>query len=254
MNSQDIRLLSFDLDGTLLGNPEGTERFREAWERLDKKNRPVLCYNTGRLLEDTLQVIKAEGLPSPDYCICGVGTLIYDYQQSEISRDFAEGLRDGWDLDMVSHIMASLDGTVLQPGEFQNNYKSSWYLIDAEDSQIDRIRVLMQEAGLKVNVVYSSARDLDILPWNATKGNALLWLMEKLHIRPREVVVGGDTGNDCSMFQIPGVRGIIVANAMPELLALREKEDNYPAGHKTAEGIIEGLIKWGVFSRSPQRR
>ncbi len=83
------------------------------------------------------------------------------------------------------------------------------------------IRTLEQglgESDLRVKVVYSSSRDLDILPANATKGGALQWLCTYLKIPLNQVLVAGDTGNDNSLFQLPGVRGIIVENAQPELL------------------------------------
>ena len=47
-----IRLFSADLDGTLLGNPESTHRFKTAWESLDPATRPLLVYNSGRLIDD----------------------------------------------------------------------------------------------------------------------------------------------------------------------------------------------------------
>ena len=245
-----IKLLSFDLDGTLIGKREGTKRFNEIWNTLPRENCPLLCYNTGRLFKDTLQVIESEGLPSPDYCICGVGTLVYDYNKKEIDHDFFYSLQKGWNLDAVSEIMTSLEGAVLQPVEFQNEYKSSWYLPDAEETQINEIKRLMSGAELKVNVVYSSSRDLDILPQNATKGNALLFLMDKLNIQQKELAVGGDTGNDSSMFHLPGTRGIIVANAMPELLELKNRESVYLASGEMADGILEGLAHFGVLKKS----
>ena len=47
-----IRLFSTDLDGTILGNPESANRFKLAWEALDKDKRPLLVFNTGRSVRD----------------------------------------------------------------------------------------------------------------------------------------------------------------------------------------------------------
>ena len=88
-------MLSFDLDGTLTGNPDATLRFRETWESLEKENRPLLCYNSGRLLKSMLDLIDSSDLPAPDYCICGVGTLIYDYEKESQIKDFLSTLTTG---------------------------------------------------------------------------------------------------------------------------------------------------------------
>ncbi len=243
----DIRFLSFDLDGTLLGDREAIRRFRKVWNIIPGEVRPLLCYNTGRLFEDTLQIIEEEGLPLPDYCICGVGTLVYDFCKKKIESDFFTSLHAGWDSEIVFKIMSSFEGAVLQPLKYQNDFKSSWYLLDADDSQIDEIRVRMSLAELDVNIVYSSSRDLDILPRNATKGKALMWLLEKLNIRSEELIVGGDTGNDSSMFLLPGVKGIVVANAMPELLELKDRAGVYVSQGSFTDGILEGLAFFGVI-------
>ena len=84
----NIKLLSSDLDGTLLGKPDATLAFRKTWESIDPDKRPLLCMNTGRLLKDTLEVVKKSDLPRPDYLICGVGTLIYDMKSKSVMKEF----------------------------------------------------------------------------------------------------------------------------------------------------------------------
>ena len=69
-----IRLFATDLDGTLLGNPESAQRFKEAWENLPRSQRPCLVYNSGRSIKDTLSLIAARKLTEADYLIGGVGT------------------------------------------------------------------------------------------------------------------------------------------------------------------------------------
>ena len=51
-DSRPIKLFSTDLDGTLLGNPEATLRFATAWAALPAATRPLLVYNSGRLVDE----------------------------------------------------------------------------------------------------------------------------------------------------------------------------------------------------------
>jgi glycogen debranching enzyme len=122
------------------------------------------------------------------------------------------------------------------------------------DQAIQQLEDLLNAEGLTVSVVYSSARDLDILPKMANKGNALGWLMNELGMKAEDVIVAGDTGNDSAMFLIPGIRGIIVENAQPELSARTLSVHPYQAQDYCADGVLEGLQHYGVIQEIPQYR
>ncbi|MBI9107058.1 MAG: HAD-IIB family hydrolase [Spirochaetales bacterium] len=251
---EHIQLLSFDLDGTLTGNPDATLRFRKTWEGLEEEKRPLLCYNSGRLLKSTLELIDFSDLPAPDYCICGVGTLIYDYKKDSQIKEFLSTLTTGWDLGKVREILNTFEDIKEQPAKFQDRFKSSWFLYDASLEKIKEVNSELTKAGLKVNLVYSSSRDLDILPVYANKGNALKWLIDQIGIEAESVIVGGDTGNDSSMFLIPGIKGIVVENAQPELYAATIKVPTYIAKQTIADGILEGLLHYGVICKIADTR
>ena len=76
--STTIRLFSSDLDGTLLGNPESSQRFKTAWNALAPESRPLLVYNSGRLVADLRRWVDDGTLPAADYFIGGVGTQVFD--------------------------------------------------------------------------------------------------------------------------------------------------------------------------------
>ena len=250
--SSSIQLFSTDLDGTLLGNPESTRRFIAAWTSLTSPDRPILVFNSGRLVEDMRALVDAGLLPKPDYYIGGVGTEIHDAKTDRSLTDWSEELDRDWDRDRVHAILRDLDDTSPQPDHFQNAYKSSWYLHDAKPGRIREIEMLIQHSGLKATLVYSSSRDLDVLPTAATKGGALNWLCQKLGVPLSRVAVAGDTGNDSSMFDLPGVSGIVVQNAQPELLEATIKHRQFHLSRQImADGVIEGLCHYGVACAPP---
>lgn len=247
----DCQLLCCDLDGTLLGKPDATLLFKEAWLQLDPGRRPRLVYNTGRLLQDARRTVQRSDLPPADYLICGVGTLIYDEGAQATMREFSDIMSESWDRDRAEEVVRSLTQAVKQPARFQNAFKSSWYLHQAPDELIAALRQGLREAGIEAVVVYSSHRDLDILPKYANKGNALEWLVGHLELCPEHVVVAGDSGNDSAMFLIPGVRGIVVENAQPELVEATLGLPCHRAQSICADGVIEGLVRFGVLPSPP---
>ena len=245
-----VRLACFDLDGTLLGKPDATLAFRHAWLGLPTAQRPVLVYNTGRMLADSLRQLRRTDLPAPDYLICGVGTLIYRCATQEVVQEFTEIMNGGWNRALAVEVVTQTTHATEQPAHFQSPFKSSWYLHHASSEIIDGLRGALELAGLEATVVYSSDRDLDVLPKLADKGNSLEWLAKHLHISTHEILVAGDTGNDSAMFLIPGVRGIVVENAQPELLEAVLPFRPYLAHAICADGVLEGMRHFGFLAEA----
>ncbi|MGJ3241398.1 MAG: HAD-IIB family hydrolase [Opitutales bacterium] len=242
-----VRLFATDLDGTILGKPDAAAAFQLNWSGLPDERRPLLCYNTGRLLDDVLNLVKAKQLPEPDYIIAGVGTTIYDFRNRKQVKAFSEVLEEGWDRERAEAVIRETTKARPQPAHFQTPYKTSWYLENADEETLQNLEQALEAAGLEINIVYSSNIDLDVLPKFANKGNALSWLLKHLRIPRGETLVAGDTGNDSAMFRKRGVRGIVVGNAQPELLEMTVALPVYQAEGNCADGVMEGLQYFGVF-------
>ena len=214
-----------------------------------------LILSTGRRLEDVLSGFEREGLPEPDAIIAQVGTEIYlppfssgmaplaawkERLQGDFSRGRALGFLDG------------IEGVEMQLPEFNTALKVSVFLDKAPDPHAAAERVVrrIEEAGERDNyrVLWSSSRDLDIIPAAAGKGNAIRYLLEHLELDPDRLIVAGDSGNDLSMFEAFPC-GIVVANAQPELHILREAADSehFFATAKCAGGVAEGLRHFGLL-------
>jgi len=248
-----VKLFSTDLDGTLLGNPESSHRFKVAWEALTPEARPLLVYNSGRLVDDLSRFLGNGVLPQPDYCIGGVGTQVFDARAGRMLDELRAHLAESWNRAAVDEVVRQFPGVRPQPDEFQHEFKSSWFLDRAPPEAIRELKRQLGEAGLNVKVVYSSAHDLDVLPRNATKGGALRWLCARLSLPLDRVLVAGDTGNDISMFRLPGVRGIIVENALPELYEATVDVTTYSSRQILADGVLDGLCHYGVVCVLPTK-
>ncbi|MBD0825124.1 MULTISPECIES: HAD-IIB family hydrolase [Aestuariibaculum] len=242
-----IKLLSFDIDNTLIEFHTLKSNFKKIWKKY-KPEGIILTYNTGRLIDDVLRLIKKGVLPKPDYIIGGVGTLIYDCNKGCVVKEFNDVLDEGWDLDAVEKLIQSIDHPISdQPAKFQHSYKRSYFFHDANDELIESIEADFAKANMLVNIVYSGNKFLDVLPKWANKGNALQWLLSKLDLTPENVLVAGDSGNDSAMFNMKGIRGIVVANAHEELYKFTKYRQVYHSEGDHGNGVVEGLIYYKVL-------
>ena len=249
-------VLASDIDNTLTGDRPALERLARRLKRLREAGRLFLILSTGRRLGQVLDGFDKEGLPQGDAIISQVGTEIYlppfaeemdplpawqERLDTKFSRREAESFLDG------------IEGLTMQPEIYNTPLKVSCYLDKTPDpdAAAQEIERRVQAAGKEhvYQVIWSSGRDLDIIPAAAGKGKAIHFLLSFVELEAEPVIVAGDSGNDRTMFE-EFQRGIIVANAQPELKALREREedDHYRAEARYAAGVMEGLRYFGVVS------
>ena len=246
----DIKLLSFDIDNTLIDFKTHKTNFNKVWKKHKPNKSPLLAYNTGRLIDDVLMLIENDTLPKPDFIIGGVGTLIYDFKNRSMVKEFNDVLDEGWDIQSVEQIIQKIDHPISeQPNKYQHAYKRSYFLHDANESLLSKIEKEFADADMYINVVYSGEQYLDILPKWANKGNALQWLLKKLNIDSNEILVAGDSGNDSAMFNMKNVKGIVVANAHEELYKFTKHRQIYHSESLHGDGVIEGLVYYGILPK-----
>jgi sucrose-6F-phosphate phosphohydrolase len=236
---EQVNLLISDLDGTLLGDQRALDEFK-SWY-VQKEDELRIVYSSGRFLESICESIELHGLPAPAGIICGVGTEIHDLMAGERVADWPS-CRQTWSAEAVRAVCATIDSLEEQPRHLLSDFKVSYYGDDLTEIELARLERKLESLGQDVSIVYSSNRDLDILPAGTNKGTAARFLSERWSIGADRVIVAGDTGNDAGMFCC-GFRGIVVGNARPELKSVRGT-NVYHAKLHFAAGVLEGLKHW----------
>jgi len=247
-------IVASDIDGTLTGDRPALDRLREGLARKRAAGELYLVLSTGRRLQQVRDGMIHEGLPEADAVICQVGTEIYlpPFDDSSQPMDaWRERLLADYSREEALAFLEGIDGLVMQPAEYNTELKTSAYLDRCPDPEqaAGEIRRRIGRHADRYQVVWSSGRDLDILPAASGKGRAIRFLVTQRGLDPEQVVVAGDTGNDASMFR-EFRRGVCVANAQPELIeACRALGDGrvWFAASSYAAGVEEGLIRFGVL-------
>ncbi|MGH7127717.1 MAG: HAD-IIB family hydrolase [Planctomycetaceae bacterium] len=244
----DPLLLISDVDGTLL---EDDAALRELAEWTAARRASLrLVYSSGRFFDSVFASVRDRGMPEPHAIIGGVGTDVRQFDNCETLGDWPV-LSGRWNPHTLRAILAEFDELEPQPHEVQSDYKLSYFGYDLSAGTRERIQSRLERAFYAIELVYSSRRDLDVLPFGINKGAAAVWLAEFWDFPPQRVIVAGDSGNDLAMFQ-RGFRGIVVANAHEELRALR-LPNVYHAQRPYAAGVLEGLKHWTAGPRAAPR-
>jgi sucrose-6-phosphatase len=233
-------LLVSDLDNTLVGDKQALFVLNKSLQ--ENREQMSLIYATGRSYASARELQREKALLEPDFWITGVGSEIY--HQGIRDMQWAQQMSEGWDRARAVSIAQKFSPLLLQPTSEQNPYKIS-YCLDPKahtDILVD-LQLALTDAGLAMQVVFSSNRDVDILSLKGDKGRAVIYLRNQLNISTEKTLVCGDSGNDISLFKYSTL-GLIVSNAQPELLDWYRKHGqpgHYLASKPYAWGILEGL-------------
>jgi Cof subfamily protein (haloacid dehalogenase superfamily) len=249
------RLIATDVDGTLLGTDSRMPELNmEALLECRKKGIEVILA-TGKTMASITGLVSKLGLTLPQITLNGSVTVSPDMKVISASRIDPDTYREVTRFIRESGYpqVVALDDGNLYAEELHPDLKYL-YGIGEEFIKVDSIdkqpftgntvdiyipitssdpldRALRQKYPQRLQFVRSGEYFFDILNREATKGNALLKIIDGLGISPGEVAVFGDSPNDLSMFAMAGLR-VAVKNSYPEVLEKADiiTEENYNSG------------------------
>lgn len=241
------KIISIDLDGTLLNErKEITAKTIHVIENITNMGHIVVpC--SGRALNDIPHVLRK----NLTYFICSNGAIIWDEKNRNImesyvlnkasvqsilnlikdidhvvtivkngmifseerifetlfAEDKANGLEELFRKTRV--IMKDIDNVISQ-----KNIEKLHLNFFSKSQRDEAIRRINEITGC--NVTFSDDFNLEISSEKATKGYALMWLMNKKGIEQKNVISIGDNNNDISMFQVSGLK-VAMKNANKDL-------------------------------------
>jgi len=245
---RDIKMIAFDLDGTLLTTDKRiTPRTYAALEAASRKGVAIVP-STGRYIKTIPQQIKE--LSCVDYIISINGAYVFNVKTKE------EIYRAELPINKALDILKLLDGYDVVYDAYINNESyvnyemkqrihkyvgDKFYLqlvwknrIDVDELKsfvtetgrdVQKIMTYTQDQSLKKNlmkilsdsfddiIVTTSINDnIEINDSKANKGNAISKIAEHMGIDMSQVMAFGDGSNDISMIDAAGV-GVVMANA-----------------------------------------
>jgi len=234
--------------------------------QLSEKEILEIIFVTGRHQESVISVISAEGLPSPQWIICDVGTTILRRSQDQRYHpvdDYVNHLdrivSSFSTLRLRQHIHPTAD-LELQEECKQGQFKLSFY---CNAAKLEHHEVALKKSLARIQAPYQiiSSIDpfngdglIDLLPDGTDKMSALVWWATFQQHPVEKIVFAGDSGNDYAALTA-GFRCILVGNADRKLAArvfehhrIKGTLDRFylATGYATA-GVLEGCHRFGLI-------
>lgn len=235
-------MLCTDLDGTVLGDPEGEARFRDWAQRI--RGRVTLAYVTGRHIDSVRSMVAEGQLPEADFISTDVGTKVWDPRdnQNRLARHYVNLADAGWPAERIRQACQSA-ATPLQHEPAQGPFKASFHW----DGQAESLEAFKQQLQWLPDqrLIVTAGQYLDVLPSCYGKGQAVRFLAAAAGIELKRTVVAGDMENDLDMFSI-GAQGIVPHNALPAMKEALAGSDAYFSPLPAALGLLDGLQRLGL--------
>jgi sucrose-6F-phosphate phosphohydrolase len=241
------RMLVTDLDGTLVrydlaGQDPGLGRLLGALPAL--RQDALLVYATGRTMAQARRLQAERDFPEPDAWVTEVGASIA-YAAGGCDLAWDARIAKAWHRATVERTCDAEPVLVRQPEEAMGVFKLSYRLPPAAAAAVlPGLGARLHALGVPVRLIYSSQRDLDVVPAAAGKGNAIAYLMRRYGIPLGRVLACGDSANDRDMLSL-GCPAVVVGNALDELLGGPLPATVYRASGCGPDGILEALAHYG---------
>lgn len=230
-------ILATDLDGTLVGDPEGLQQLLAFYE--EQVYDVSLIYITGRYYDSALSLIKDEELPIPDILVTDVGSSIYIGDSFEKDLEWETRIKSNWMPEQIEAIASAIPGLTKQPMFLEN--RCSYYVTEVEP--VEELTNKLAASDISHKLIFSGGKDVDVVPVESGKGRALQYLLDKYKVQDAKLLVAGDSGNDLEMLTL-GFPSVIVGNAQPELL----ESEAHPRIFRAKKGFAGGIHEaWTHF-------
>jgi hydroxymethylpyrimidine pyrophosphatase-like HAD family hydrolase len=207
-----------------------------------------LALVTGRSLPSILPLIDEGSLPQPNFICSDVGTelLVPGDSENALGRKFTAQVSPTWDLEALYSLG---EGQGVWRQDFPEGQPRFQAGFDWDGQQQTLAAFSSRVAQFPdVYILPSYQRYIDVLPLSLGKGKVVQFLQRELGLDPARVVVAGDAGNDRQMFDAE-FKGILPANARPELQAFACASWHYHSPFPAARGVLDGLEYFGLIRR-----
>lgn len=236
----DLFIIS-DIDGTLV-DEEKTDGLQELKDWInERKSKIVFGLASGRNKNIIQDAISKYGLPAPDVLICSAGSEIYYTDRFIQDNGYESHIDYQWKRKELQTELSKFPGLKLQEEAAQWRFKLSYYVEENfSEDDLANLHKFLDDHKLRAKILLTENHYLDLLPFRASKGNAMRYLSYKWKLPLQQFITAGNSGNDIDMLK-GKAKGIVVSNYSPELEPLKKNKLIYFSKEPLSKGVLDGI-------------
>jgi Cof subfamily protein (haloacid dehalogenase superfamily) len=202
---------------------------------------PVIVYNGAQIVDPVTNHLLASRELTPSLAESAL-TLLEQYPLSPIMHVNQQPYVRKQTQDVLEHMKKdNIECLVHENLHDLTIHSPTKILVIGEPERLQEFEAAFQqtvESGFQL--VYSDWNYLEILPWGASKGNALETLARMKGISMKHIIAVGDERNDISMLRAAGL-GVAVANA-DEVVQCQANRVTTGSWNEGLEEVIEAVL------------
>ena len=226
------KAVAVDIDGTITDSNKAIHLGAiAALRRLEDAGIAVILA-TGNIRAITYGLWRFIGATGPMVCENGGVVWHPDWGEPIVRADGARARSAGQMLEDT----LGIDSRGITTNDWR---ESEWCLFP--DENISKITKLISESQYADLSVVKTGFAIHLMEPHLSKGEGLAIALDKMQIRPDEVLAIGDAPNDISMFEIVG-HSVAVGGCFEELAAVAKVISPYPHG-ETIAPLVDAILK-----------
>ena len=226
------KAVAVDIDGTITDSNKAIHLGAiAALRRLEDAGIAVILA-TGNIRAITYGLWRFIGATGPMVCENGGVVWHPDWGEPIVRADGARARSAGQMLEDK----LGIDSRGITTNDWR---ESEWCLFP--DENISEITKLISESQYADLSVVKTGFAIHLMEPHLSKGEGLTIALDKMQIRPDEVLAIGDAPNDISMFEIVG-HSVAVGGCFEELAAVAKVISPYPHG-ETIAPLVDAILK-----------
>ena len=236
------RFLIADIDDIMLCDNDKELKKLIDWIENNRK-KVAFGMTSAQNIDELAEFLETNNIPAPDIIISSAGTEIYYGKDHHYDKGWESHIANRWEPQKIKKLLKRFDFLTLKEKAAQRQFKISYRMPHKKD-RLSKIHDLLSKNKCRYTLIYYDQKDLDIIPYRASKGKAIRYVSYKWETPLSNFMICANTGEMVAGEPLGVVVGTSDGKKDRTGKVIKKGKRIYFAEKECAGGIMEGIEKY----------